>query len=113
AIDGGIKSYSELIEPLNALTLFGETSQTLSWVSPVAAGTPVTIKLAKDYSAASVLGGLFVVGVDAAGNEIGPRLQAAPQVAAALNGVNVFEYTFIPADGDAVAKPYKGVKVIL
>src|SRR5690606_4174263 len=113
AIDGGIKSYSELIEPANLLSLFGETSQTLSWISPVAAGTPVTIKLAKDYSAASLLGGLYVVGVDASGNEIGPRLLAAPQIAAAVNGVNVFEYTLIPADGDAVAQPYKGVKVIL
>lgn len=114
AVGSNIGDYSTLAEPANLLTLFGETSQTLDWgATPIAAGTPVTVKLSKDYSVASVLGGLFVVGVDAAGNEIGPRMLASPQIAAVLNGVNIFEYTFIPTDASGTAQPYVGVKVIL
>src|SRR5690606_11888448 len=89
AVGGNIGDYSIVAEPVNLATLFGETSQTLHWGgTPVAAGIPVTVKLSKDYSVASVLGGLFVVGVDAAGNEIGPRMLVSPQIVAALNGVN-------------------------
>src|SRR5690606_16841946 len=56
AADGNINSFSELTEGINALGLLGQTYQTLKWSAPVAAGTPVSVKLGKQFSTVNVLG---------------------------------------------------------
>ncbi|MBI6116760.1 Ig-like domain-containing protein [Salegentibacter maritimus] len=113
AADKDLSTYSTLTEPLNLLGITGETSQTLDFGQRLNAGEKVTVKLAKDYGLASVIGGVFVVAVDSEGNEIGPRRAADPNLAAVVNGLNVFEYSFIPTDNNGVATEFSGVKVIL
>src|SRR5690606_13442639 len=113
AVDGDIASFSTLNETLNLLGLTGETSQTLNWSTNVNAGTPVTVKLARDYGVASVIGGIYVVPVNEVGEELGPRISVDPNLAAAVNGLNVFEYTFIPTSYTGAATSYRGIKVVM
>ncbi|WP_211657650.1 Ig-like domain-containing protein [Parapedobacter composti] len=113
AADGDISTYATLNETLNVLGLTGETSQTLTWNTAVNAGTPVTVKLGREYGVASVVGNIYVAPVDAAGNEVGPRVAVDPNLAAVVNGLNVFEYTFVPTGSSGSATAYSGVKVIM
>ncbi|SFW67062.1 hypothetical protein SAMN02927921_03157, partial [Sinomicrobium oceani] len=113
ASDGDISTYSELTEPINLLGLLGETSQTLSWGSTINAGRRITVKLGRSYGLASVAGGVYVVPVDSGGNELGPRRLADPNLAALANGLNVYEYSFIPTDNSGVAIPFDGIKIVV
>src|SRR5690606_23291606 len=111
AADGNINSFSELTEGINALGLLGQTYQTLKWSAPVAAGTPVSVKLGKQFSTANVLGTLRIVAVDASGNAVSTAHSVEPNILNALGGLNVYDYTFTPADGSGQPVAYAGVKV--
>ncbi|WP_458694045.1 Ig-like domain-containing protein, partial [Sinomicrobium soli] len=113
AVDGNIATYSTLTEALNLLGLTGETSQTIFWGSDVNAGTPVTVKLGREYGVASVIGSIFIAPVDSNGNEIGPRVSADPNLAGLVNGLNIFEHTFIPLGSSGSAISYSGVKIVM
>ncbi len=109
AASSDVTTYSTISEVLatSLLGLTGETSQTLTWNSDIPAGTPVTVKLAKEYGVAGVIGGIYVQAVDASGNDVGSRQWVDPNLASVVNGVNVFEYTFAPT------QDYRGVRVAL
>ncbi len=111
AADDDINSYSELTEGVNALGLFGQTYQTLKWGTTITAGTPVSVKLGKQFSVASALGSLRIVAVDASGNTVSTVHNVEPNILDAAGGLNVYDYTFTPADGSGQAVPYAGVKV--
>jgi adhesin/invasin len=111
AADGDIDSFSELTEGVNALNLLGQTYQTLKWNSDVAAGTPVSVKLGKQFSTASVLGTLRIVAVNASGNAVSTSQSVDPNILNALGGINVFEYTFTPTNSSGQTVPYRGVKI--
>jgi len=111
AVDSDVASYSILTEGVNLLGLLGQTFQTVGWDHEVNAGTPVSVKLGKAFTTAEVIGGLRVVAVNAAGNPVSTVQNVDPSLAAALGGLNVFEYTFTPvnSNGDLVA--YNGIKI--
>src|SRR5690606_14894991 len=90
AADGDIDTYSELTEGVNALGLLGQTYQTLKWNTTVDAGTPVSVKLGKQFSTASVLGSLRIVAVDASGNAVSSVHNVEPNILNALGGLNVY-----------------------
>ncbi|SDH58443.1 COG1361 family protein [Myroides phaeus] len=79
---------------------------------PVPAGTPVTIKLGKEYSGLVLAGGMSVVGLDANGKRIGAIKPVAGGVLDLLASDNVFEYTFVPSDKNG-AQAYHGVQISL
>lgn len=79
---------------------------------PVPAGTPVTIKLGKEYSGLVLAGGMSVVGLDADGKRIGAIKPVAGGVLDLLASDNVFEYTFVPSDKNG-AQAYHGVQISL
>src|SRR5690606_261229 len=111
ATDGDINSFSELTEGLNALGLLGQTYQTLKWSAPVAAGTPVSVKLGKQFSTVNVLGTLRIVPVNASGNSVGVSQSVEPNILNALGGINVYDYTFTPTDASGQPVAYSGVKI--
>ncbi|QDH79390.1 DUF11 domain-containing protein [Echinicola soli] len=114
-----MKDYSELLETVGTslLGLTGETSQTVRWNTMVPAGTPVSIKLGREYGAAGVAGGIYVQAVDGDpvnGDELlGVRQVADANLVSAVNGINEFVYTFIPVDANGVPVPYNAVKISL
>lgn len=79
---------------------------------PVPAGTPVTIKLGKEYSGLVLAGGMSVVGLDAKGKRIGAIKPVAGGVLDLLASDNVFEYTFVPSNKNG-AQEYHGVQISL
>src|SRR5690606_23102165 len=96
---------------INALGLLGQTYQTLKWSAPVAAGTPVSVKLGKQFSTVNVLGTLRIVPVDASGNSVGVSQSVEPNILNAAGGINVYDYTFTPTDASGQPVAYSGVKI--
>ncbi|GGF18232.1 hypothetical protein GCM10011339_02690 [Echinicola rosea] len=119
AAGSNMQDYSELLETVGTslLGLTGETSQTIRWNTMVPAGTPVSIKLGREYGAAGVAGGIYVQAVDGDpvnGDELlGIRQVADANLVSAVNGINEFVYTFIPVDANGVPVPYNAVKISL
>ncbi|WP_460541362.1 Ig-like domain-containing protein, partial [Echinicola sediminis] len=119
AAGSDMSGYSLLSETVGTslLGLTGETSQTIRWNTMVPAGTPVTIKLGREYGVAGVSSGIFVQALDGNpidGDElIGIRQVADGNLVSAVNGVNEFTYTFIPVDASGVPVAYNGVKISL
>ncbi|AWW31582.1 hypothetical protein DN752_16440 [Echinicola strongylocentroti] len=119
AAGNDMQDYSELLETVGTslLGLTGETSQTVRWNTMVPAGTPVSIKLGREYGAAGVAGGIYVQAVDGDpvnGDELlGIRQVADANLVSAVNGINEFVYTFIPVDANGVPVPYNAVKISL
>lgn len=111
--DANLTTYSHLSETVNLLAgaLTGETSQTLSWNQNIPAGTPVTVKLGREFGVAAVAGGIQVQAMMNS-TPVGPRLTADADLVSLVSGLNDFEFTFMPADGTG-PKEYNGVKVIL
>ena len=113
AYDNDLSTHSTISVMVGLLGL-GTTWQNLYFDEVVEAGTPLHVKLGQEYSGVQVGGGLTIVGLDASGNAIGPiKSVGEGALLDLLTGDNVFEYVFVPADGNGVAKPYKGVRVIL
>uniref|UniRef100_UPI001C94D53E immunoglobulin domain-containing protein n=1 Tax=Echinicola salinicaeni TaxID=2762757 RepID=UPI001C94D53E len=119
AAGNNLADYSLLSETVGTslLGLTGETSQTIRWNTMVPAGTPVTIKLGREYGAAGVSGGIYVQALDGdpvnGDDLLGIRQLADGGLVSAVNGINEFEYTFIPTDENGVPVAYNGVKVSL
>ncbi|MGJ1267399.1 Ig-like domain-containing protein [Sphingobacterium spiritivorum] len=110
AVDGNPKTYSTITTGLGLLGI-GTTWQNINFDQVVPAGTPVTIKLGKEYSLLSVASGLSVVGLDANGNDIGTLKSVQGGLLDLLVADNVVEFTFVPASGSG-PKAYKGVRVV-
>lgn len=101
--------YSTLTTGLGLLGI-GTVWQNLEFDEVVPAGTPLTIKLGKEYSGLALAGGLSVKAIGENGKAIGPLKSVQGGLLDLLSGDNVVEYTFIPTSGGK-AVPYKGVTV--
>lgn len=108
-LDGDPTTYSTLTTGIGLLGI-GTVWQNIYFDEEVAAGTPVTIKLGKQYSGLMLAGGLSVVGLDADGNTIGTLKSVQGGLLDLLAADNVIEYTFVPSDKNG-PKTYKGVRV--
>ncbi|SKB65779.1 conserved repeat domain-containing protein, partial [Sphingobacterium nematocida] len=109
AVDGNVKTYSTLTTGVGLLGI-GTVWQNLNFGHEVPAGTPLTVKLGKEYSGLMLAGGITVVGYNNDG-DIGPIRGVQGAILDLLNADNVVEFTFVPTEG-GVAKPYTGVRVI-
>ncbi len=109
AIDGNPKTYSTIITGLGLLGI-GTTWQNIYFDHSVAAGTPVTIKLGKEYSGLMLAGGLSVQGLDANGNTIGSLKTVDGGLLDLLVADNVVEFTFVPSTNSG-AQAYSGVRI--
>ena len=113
AVNGDPKTYSTITTGLGLLGI-GTTWQTLFFPEKVAAGTPVTIKLGKEYSALVLAGGISVVGVykDGLGTpfDIGTLKPVQGGLLDLLTADNVMEFTFVPSDVSGT-KAYDGVRI--
>ena len=109
SIDENPKTYSTITTGLGLLGV-GTTWQNIYFDHEVAAGTPVTVKLGKEYSGLMLAGGLSVQGLDADGNTIGGLTTVDGGLLDLLVADNVIEFTFVPANGDG-PQAYSGVRV--
>lgn len=109
AIDGNPKTYSTITTGLGLLGI-GTTWQNIYFDHSVAAGTPVTIKLGKEYSALMLAGGLSVQGLDVNGNTIGSLKAVDGGLLHLLVADNVIEFTFVPST-NAGPQAYSGVRI--
>lgn len=108
-IDGDPTTYSTLTTGIGLLGI-GTVWQNVYFEEEVAAGTPVTIKLGKQYSGLMLAGGISVVGLDADGNTIGTLKSVQGGLLDLLAADNVVEFTFVPSDKNG-PKQYKGVRI--
>ncbi|MCC9042391.1 hypothetical protein LNQ81_06745 [Myroides sp. M-43] len=111
AIDGRPDTYSTITVAVGLLGL-GTTWQNLYFAEEQEPGTPVTIKLGKEYSGLVALGGLTVAGLDARGKVIGSLQGVDGGLVDLLSADNVVEYTFVPSNKKGPQK-YLGVQVVL
>lgn len=109
AIDENPKTYSTITTGVGLLGI-GTTWQNIYFDHTVAAGTPVTIKLGKEYSGLMLAGGLSVQGLDANGNTIGTLKTVDGGLLDLLVADNVIEFTFVPSNSSG-PKAYAGVRV--
>lgn len=113
AYDNDMSTHSTISVMVGLLGL-GTTWQNLYFDHVVPAGTPLKVKLGQEYSGVQLAGGITIVGLDENGNAIGSiKSVGEGALLDALAGDNVFEFTFVPTNNSGVAKPYKGVRVIL
>ncbi|WP_121965274.1 DUF11 domain-containing protein [Myroides sp. N17-2] len=111
AVNGNPTTHSTISTTIALLGL-GTTWQNIYFDHPVKAGTPVTIKLGKEYSGLVVAGGLSVVGLDKKGNRIGTIKAVSGGLLDLLTADNVLEYTFVPSNKKGPQEFY-GVQVSL
>ncbi|MDM1396903.1 DUF11 domain-containing protein [Myroides odoratimimus] len=109
AIDGNPTTYSEIVTGLGLLGI-GTTWQNIYFDEVVPAGTPVTIKLGKQYSGLMLAGGLSVQGLDENDKPIGTLKSVQGGLLDLLAADNVIEYTFVPTSSGK-PKAFKGVRV--
>lgn len=109
AIDENPKTYSTITTGVGLLGI-GTTWQNIYFDHTVAAGTPVTIKLGKEYSGLMLAGGLSVQGLDANGNTIGTLKTVDGGLLDLLVADNVIEFTFVPSNNSG-AQAYSGVRI--
>ncbi|WP_270090017.1 Ig-like domain-containing protein [Sphingobacterium sp. SYP-B4668] len=114
AADQNPSTFSTLTDGVNVGNLLGKTFQNIKWSgSPIAAGTPVTVKLGKSMTVAQVIGGLLVEPIDAAGNSVGAPQIVDGDIANIVAGENIYDFTFTPTNAAGALVPYSGVKVHL
>ncbi len=109
AIDNNPTTHSRIVTGLGLLGI-GTTWQNIYFDHVVPKGTPVTIKLGKEYSGLVLAGGLSVQGLDAKGNTIGTLKPVAGGLLDLLSADNVNEFTFVPSNSKG-AQDYKGVRI--
>ena len=109
AVDSNPKTYSTITTGLGLLGI-GTTWQNIEFDHLVPAGTPVTIKLGKEYSGLVLAGGLSVVGIGENGLDIGVIQPVAGGLLDLLAADNVVEFTFVPSTVSG-PKNYKGVRI--
>lgn len=115
AVDGNVKTHSTITTGLGVLGI-GTTWQNLQFADVVQKGTPVTIKLGKEYSGLAVAGGLSIVGTKRNGLgtpiDIGVLRPVAGGLVDLLAADNVFEYTFVPANVSGQPEDYDGIRIV-
>ncbi|MHC5309670.1 hypothetical protein ACYSNM_06305 [Myroides sp. LJL116] len=109
AIDPDPTTYSTITTGLGLLGI-GTTWQTIMFDEEIPAGTPVTIKLGKEYSGLVLAGGLSVVGVDSKGRDIGVIKPVQGGLLDLLAADNVVEFTFVPGKLSG-PQAYKGIRI--
>ncbi|MCC9044530.1 DUF11 domain-containing protein [Myroides sp. M-43] len=110
AIDNNPTTHSRLVTGLGLLGI-GTTWQNINFDHVIPKGTPVTIKLGKEYSGLTLAGGLSVQGLDEKGNVIGPLKTVAGGLLDLLSADNVNEFTFVPSNIKGIPQDYKGVRI--
>lgn len=110
-IDKDPKTYSTIITGVGLLGI-GTTWQNVMFEDEVLAGTPVTIKLGKEYSGLVLGGGITVQGLDSTGSIIGVAQAVQGGLLDLLASDNVIEFTFVPSTITG-PKNYKGVRITL
>ncbi|MDM1483665.1 DUF11 domain-containing protein [Myroides odoratimimus] len=110
AIDNNPTTHSRIVTGLGLLGI-GTTWQNINFDHVVAKGTPVTIKLGKEYSGLMLAGGLSVQGLDEKGNVIGSLKPVAGGLLDLLSADNVNEFTFVPSNIKGIPQDYKGVRI--
>ncbi|MDM1346450.1 hypothetical protein [Myroides marinus] len=116
AADQDLSTYATISNPIDVLGIG------TAWVNlmfdnvvntPIAAGTPVTIKLGQQFSLLELIGGTTVQALDKNGATIGPLISIGElALVNLLAGDNTFEYSFIPKDNGGNAVAYGGVRVL-
>lgn len=116
AADSDPKTGSTMSSPLSLLGL-GAATQNLSWNTPVAAGTPVTIKFGPGVNLLGLGSGISVIPFKKNGSggitTIGNTLSMNAALLTLLPGTNMLEYTFVPSNASGIPQVYDGVKVTL
>ncbi|MFD2890551.1 hypothetical protein ACFS5J_00770, partial [Flavobacterium chuncheonense] len=74
------------------------------------AGTPVSIKMGKQYSGLSTVSGFLTYGLDTNGNPIGAGNSVDPGIISLLAADSSFEFTFIPNNASG-NQSYSGVRI--
>lgn len=108
-VDGNPKTHSTLTTGVGLLGI-GTVWQNVEFDHEVPAGTPVTIKLGKEYSGLMLAGGISVQGLNSDGSTIGGLKTVAGGLLDLLAADNVMEFTFVPSDKSG-PKAYWGVRI--
>ncbi|MBL1407162.1 Ig-like domain-containing protein [Sphingobacterium faecale] len=74
------------------------------------AGTPVTVKLGKEYSGLSAVSGILAYGLNSSGNSIGAGESVSAGLVKLLAADAAYEFTFVPSTVTG-PKEYKGVRL--
>jgi gliding motility-associated-like protein/uncharacterized repeat protein (TIGR01451 family) len=74
------------------------------------AGTPVSIKMGKQYSGLGLISGFLVYGLNASGNSIGSGDSVDAGIINLLSADSAFEFTFVPHNSSG-NQPYSGVRI--
>ncbi|MHC5353071.1 Ig-like domain-containing protein [Myroides sp. LJL115] len=109
AIDPDPTKYSTITTGVGLLGI-GTTWQNIEFDELIPAGTPVTIKLGKEYSGLVLAGGLSVVGIGENGLDIGVIKPVQGGLLDLLAADNVVEFTFVPGTLSG-PKAYKGIRI--
>ncbi|MHC5202090.1 COG1361 family protein [Myroides sp. LJL119] len=109
AVDGRPDTYATITTGVGLLGI-GTTWLNLYFPETMPAGTPVTIKLGKEYSGLVLAGGLSVVGIGENNLDIGVIKPVKGGLLDLLAADNVVEFTFVPSNSSG-PKPYKGVRI--
>ncbi|PRY84312.1 putative repeat protein (TIGR01451 family), partial [Mongoliibacter ruber] len=115
AVDGDLSTFSLLQETVGTtlLGLTGETAQFLKWNIQQAAGNTVTVKLGREYAGiAQAAAGIYIQAFDN-GEAVGNRTFADVNLVSVLNGINEFNFTFVPTDFSGQPVSFDAVKVSL
>lgn len=110
-IDNNPKTHSTIVTGVGLLGI-GTAWQDVKFENEVPAGTPVTIKLGKEYSGLVVGGGITVQGLDGSNVIIGVAQSVQGGLLDLLASDNVIEFTFVPSNISG-PKAYKGVRITL
>ncbi|MGV3696831.1 Ig-like domain-containing protein [Flavobacterium sp.] len=115
SVDSNPRTHSTITTGLGLLGI-GTTWQTLQWNQTITAGTPVTVKLGSEYSAAIVAGAYSVIGTKRNSSgipiDIGNLQAVSGSLLDVLAGENTFEFSFVPSDNSG-PRDYDGVRIIV
>lgn len=113
ANDKDLSTHSTLKVVLGLLGL-GHSSQSITFDHTVEKGTPLIIKLGKEFSTVELLGSIKAQAIDGKNKNIGPKIAVGEgALLGLLGGENVFEFSFIPQDDKGNIIDYKGVQITL
>ncbi|MCH7409817.1 gliding motility-associated C-terminal domain-containing protein [Belliella sp. DSM 111904] len=115
AVDGDLSTYSTLNETVGTtlLGLTGETSQTLSWNVQIPAGNAVTVKLGRELGGvAQLAAGVYVQAFDN-GSPVGPRRPVDVNLVSVLNGINDYNFSYIPTNQSGSPVSFDAIKISL
>ncbi len=108
AVDGNPQTFSTITTGVGLLGV-GTTWQSLTWPANIVKGTPVTVKLASEYSLLAVGQNLSVVGTKN-GVDIGAMQSVSGSLLNLISGDNTYEFTFVPSDASG-PQDYDGIRI--